>query len=396
MNESDYRWVDDPSVAFTNQGALGIVWVDQARKDVFFQRCTADTRKPCGAPRNVSRNGDTFSWLPRVNAPENDAARVHVLWQEIIFSGGSHGGEILFASSSDAGETFGTPANLSSSTAGDGKGRLSESVWDNGSLDLATGAEGQVYVAWTEYEGALWFRRSLDAGRSFSTPVRAGGSSAVPARAPALAVAPRGTLYLAWSVGEHPKAPIQIVSSDDEGQSFGAPSPAAPVEGRADAPKLAVDANGTVHLAYAESVEDAPAARNCCIRYSRLVAGASAFERPRRLITQPAGAEVARYPQLAVDAAGHVYVAWERYARRAERSLGLGLSYSRDGGVRFSDPQLVAGISGGNLGYNGSQQGMLLDKLAVRGSGSIALVNSTFAPGERSHVWLVRGNLRGP
>jgi hypothetical protein len=35
---------------------------------------------------------------------------VYVLWQEIVFSGGSHGGEIFFARSRDGGQTWSAPA----------------------------------------------------------------------------------------------------------------------------------------------------------------------------------------------------------------------------------------------------------------------------------------------
>jgi hypothetical protein len=55
----------------------------------------------------------------------------------------------------DDGKSFSEPLNLSNSMAGDGKGRLTRKHWDNGSLDLAIGPEGNLYAAWTEYEGRL-------------------------------------------------------------------------------------------------------------------------------------------------------------------------------------------------------------------------------------------------
>lgn len=42
-------------------------------------------------------------------------------------------------------------------------------------------------------------------------------------------------------------------------------------------------------------------------------------------------------------------------------------------------------------GFNGSQQGLLMETLAVNDSGDIAVVNSTFERGVSSHIWLYRG-----
>jgi hypothetical protein len=43
------------------------------------------------------------------------------------------------------------------------------------------------------------------------------------------------------------------------------------------------------------------------------------------------------------------------------------------------------------LGFNGSQQGLLMRKLAVNQAGAVAVVNSTFKRNEQSRVWLWRG-----
>lgn len=91
MNASQFLYVDDPSVAFGPNGETGVVWVDNAQRDVLFQVLEAD-----GSPRfaeavNISRTPNVFSWLPRVVFGERN--EVFVLWQEIVFAGGSHGGE---------------------------------------------------------------------------------------------------------------------------------------------------------------------------------------------------------------------------------------------------------------------------------------------------------------
>jgi hypothetical protein len=391
MNASDYRWVDDATVDLDANGDAAVAWVDQERKDVFFQRYGPDGKPRLQAPTNVARSPTTFSWLPRVVVAPSDSARVHVLWQEIVFSGGSHGGEIFFARSSDGGVTFSEPLNLSSSQAGDGKGRLDAEIWDNGSLDLARGPAGQLFAAWSEYEGALWFRLSAD-GERFSAPVRIGGDAAAPARAPSIAAGPSGSVHVAWTVGENPGADIHVARSGDGGRSFGPPLHVGASAGHSDAPKLATDRDGNVHLVYAES----PSGRRgpYHVRYSRLKGGASTFEEPRRISSRDdRGSAGESFPAVSVDGSNRVLVIWEKLRSGDTRPRGLGYATSRDGGERFTAPADVPGITGEALGWNGSQQGMLTDKLAVDAAGAVAIVNSTFDPGRASHVWLARGRV---
>lgn len=366
QNESRYRYVDDPAVAMDERGEMALAWVDQGRKDVLFRR--ADTKgQLLGEMLNVSRSPGTFSWLPRLALHEKN---VYALWQEIIFSGGSHGGEILFARSEDAGKTFSPPLNLSNSVAGDGKGRISKDVWHNGSLDIALGTKGAIYVAWTEYEGALWVRRSRDEGRTFSDRLRVAEKK--PARAPALAVG-RDAIYLAWTVGDDRTADIRVAKSTDGAATFATPVIVAPSKSYSDAPKIAVDGGGRLHLVYAE---------NDRILYARSPDG-TAFERPRDISGAGAG-----FPSLGVDGAGNVYVLWERYPDR-ETPRGLSLALSTNGGDSFDASEVPRSA---NAGRNGSLQG-LTDKLAVSREGAIAVVNSSFQEGRRSRVWLTRGQL---
>jgi hypothetical protein len=225
MNESKFDYVDDPTVAINEQGFVGVAWADQPRHDIFFQVYGPDGKARLETAVNVSRSPRLFSWLPRMVIASSAASDVYVLWQEIVFSGGTHGGEIFFARSTDGGRTFSDAINLSNTTAGDGKGRLTARYWHNGSLDLVMGPRGDLYAAWTEYEGNLWFSRSTDRGNSFSDPLRiAGGQGAKPARGPSLAIGAEGAVYLAWTVGEDKAANIHFAKSVDHGRSFSARS----------------------------------------------------------------------------------------------------------------------------------------------------------------------------
>jgi hypothetical protein len=363
MNESRYDYVDDPTVAIDERGGVLVAWVDQARKDLFFWKD--------GKSVNVSRSPETFSWLPRVATDAKGT--IFVLWQEIIFSGGSHGGDILFARSQDGGRTFSKPLNLSSSVAGDGKGRIDKERWHNGSLDLVVGPDGTVYTAWTEYEGRLWLRRSADGGKSFSDKLSV--KTDKPARAPSLAVH-RKTVYLAWTVGDDPGADIRVARSTDGAVSFAAPVIVEETNAYSDAPKIAVDIDGTVHLVYAEGRR---------IRYTRSSDGGSSFARPREISDGDSG-----FPALSLDAKGNLYVLWERFAEHPFLPRGLALAVSGDRGGSFKRAEVPESAG---PGWNGSSQGLLMRKLAVNADGAIAIVNSSFKSNEASRIWLIRGKL---
>ncbi|MGX9221524.1 hypothetical protein ACWV27_24425 [Massilia varians] len=370
QNDSQYDYVDDGTLAFLAGGGLAVAWVDQRRKEVLLQVLGADGRVRA-APVDVSRSPATFSWMPRIAAGGPDT--LHLLWQEIIFSGGSHGGDILYARSLDGGRSFSRPVNLSNSLDGDGKGRLDRDTWSNGSLDLAVGADGKVYAAWTEYDGALWLARSRDGGRSFTPPQRIAGDDKRPARGPSLALG-GNKVWLAWTVGEDPDADIRVSSSLDDGASFSPPVLVGARAARADAPRLGFDRDGRLHLVYMEQAGKQPAA----IRHVRSDGPELAFGTPRALSTR---GEAAMAPQLAIDAHGRVHVAWES---------AQGLRYSRDGGAVA--PVTVPHSRPGAGARQGSQQGMLGKKLAT-GDGMVALVNSSLAQGHGSRVWLMRGRL---
>ena len=395
QNESRYDYVDDPTVAIAESGATAVAWVDQARKDIFFQVFERDRKPRLTQPVNVSRTPQVFSWLPRIALSSRQPRDAYVLWQEIVFSGGSHDGEIFFARSRDGGASFEKPLNLSNSMGGDGKGRINRDYWHNGSLDLAIGADGALYAAWTEYDGPLWFSRSIDRGETFSKPMQVADSgSGKPTRAPALAAGRDGSLYLAWTVGEEEGANIRVTRSADGGRTFGAPVIAARTGAYSDAPKIAVDNRGTLHIVHAESTSG-PFDRYD-VHYTRSYDAGQTFQPARELSKpQPQGYSSAAFPALSVDGKDNLYVVWELYRERREPPRGLALAVSRDRGNTFSTPAIVPDSVDAHGGFNGSLQGLLMRKLAASGGGEIAVVNSSFKAGGRSRAWLIRGEV-GP
>lgn len=394
MNESEFVYIDDPTVAVTDQGIAAVSWADNARKDIFFQCYTPDGKELLEEPTNVSRSPRIFSWLPRMVVTSDDPMEVYILWQEIVFSGGTHGGEVFFARSTDGGRTFGEPLNLSKDIAGSGKGRLTKRRWSNGSLDLARGPEGDLYAAWTDYEGNLWFRRSTNEGTGFSERLQiADPDHAGPARGPSLAVGAAGDIYLAWTVGEDEAADIHFSKSEDAGRSFNEPRVIHDSEGHSDAPKIAVDSKRKVHLLYGESPDGLFGQYH--VLYASSTEGGRTFELPREISSPRSDQfESASFPAMSLDREDNLYIVWELSPGSDYRSRGLGFTCSSDGGRTFMPASLVPGTGDPALGFNGSLQGGLMQKIAVNRAGNVAVVNSTFKRNKASHVWLFRGRAK--
>jgi hypothetical protein len=186
------------------------------------------------------------------------------------------------------------------------------------------------------------------------------------------------TVYLAWTVGDDPIADIRVAKSTDGAASFGAPVIVEKTKSYSDAPKVAVDGSGALHVVYAEGKR---------IVYSRSSDGGRSFERPRVISDRDAS-----FPALSLDGKGNVYVLWERFPEHPFLARGLAFAVSKDSGRTFTPPVLVPESAG--PGWNGSSQGLLMRKLAVSRDGDIAIVNSSFKESKRSRVWLIRGRLQ--
>lgn len=389
MNDSDFRYVDDPSVAINDEGIVAVVWADQAEQELYLQVYDTDGTPRLDTPTAVTGMDATFSWLPRVAIGDGANPNIYLLWQEIIFSGGTHGGEIYFARATDNGREISAPRNLSNTEAGAGKGRLHEHRWDNGSLDLIRGDDGTLHVAWTEYEGSLYLAHSRDNGKSFSEPYHLAGDNDSPARGPTLASHPERGLWVAWTTGENPEADILYSHSDDQGESFTRPEPAITSEGLADAPSLAIDSRGHVDLVFAENPD-----REFAVRHARLETGDAGFSQPRTISTPHPGEGYghAHYPRIALDGEDRRLIIWELFpaGTRAPAALAFSLASTA---LDPSEPAAIPGTEVDENSIQGSQQGLLMRKHAVNKEGAIAVVNSHFHAGEGSRIQLIRGRL---
>ena len=385
MNESEFLYVDDPAVALAGDDSA-VAWVDNEARDVFFNRYDGDGKPVFDDPVDVSGSPDTFSWLPRVTTL-NGGDEVIVAWQEIAFTGGSHGGEIHVARSTDGGRSFADPVNLSETTAGAGKGRFNEQRWDNGSLALAADDNGRVYVAWTEYEGALRLAVSTDRGETFSAPIHVAGDDDNPVRAPDLAVG-ADRLWLAWVESGSAGGSLSLAGFDPEDRSLSSPDQPFGEEMLVDAPKLAVDQDDRLHLAFTVGGPF----RESSVAHARGSAETLSFDEPVTL-SGAGGPTPAAYPQLAV-AGDYVVVIWEALSGAGQHPDRIGQAVSTVGGEHFSGPDEVETDRLPGSARSGGNQGLLFDKLTVDDAGRVLLGHAVWLEDEdETRIELLRGRI---
>jgi hypothetical protein len=147
-----------------------------------------------------------------------------------------------------------------------------------------------------------------------------------------------------------------------------------------------------LHLVHAES-RGGPF-QPSSIHHLRSSDGGRSFGPPKEISESPSPGQVAAgFPAIGIDARGRVVVSWELLGEPHLTPRGLGSAVSEDG-VQFAKPQAIPDSADAAGGINGSTQGLLMEKLAVRADGEIAVVNSALKIGSHSRIWLLRGALR--
>ncbi|HMK32253.1 MAG TPA: hypothetical protein VK431_01375, partial [Nitrosopumilaceae archaeon] len=170
--------------------------------DIFVAKST-DSGNTFAAPVNVS-NDSKSSGAPQIIASGND---VYVVWMDD--TPGNY--DVFVAKSTDNASTFGKPVNVSNNTS------------DSGYQQMAI-YKNNLYVAWTDtisnsnYD--VLFSKSTDGGATFTTPVNV-SKNAGASGWPQIAVS--GNIYVMWEDTTAGNFDILISKSTDGGATFSSP-----------------------------------------------------------------------------------------------------------------------------------------------------------------------------
>ena len=250
VNLSNDATFSNPARIATSGADIYVVWSDADGGEIYFIRGIVNVDKTVsfGTPLNLSNNPGT-SANPIIAA---SGSSVFVVWEDDI--DGSFIPDIFFTNSTNAGETFSTPVNLS------------DNVGFSQSPQITLSESGKVFVSWQDdtsnpgTEQAVLVRVSIDGGISFgnlttiNSPALFGSNPKIVAYGP-------DDLYLVWN-DINPdydvffsKGTVNIV---DDTIDFVSPINVSNNTGFSFESQLAISGSGIIYVAWLDDFETSP------------------------------------------------------------------------------------------------------------------------------------------
>ena len=170
-------------IAVDSRGDINVVWTDNTPGNyvLLFSRST-DGGSTFSTPLNVSNNTSATVEAPHIATDQ--AGNIYVGWEDWVSSTNS---SAQFSRSVNGGATFSTPTAISNGTAASAP-RIA--IDPTGAIDFAWSDNSAGYAS-------VFFSRSTDQGNTFSTPVNISNNPSG-AGGPYLSLDPAGDIYIAW------------------------------------------------------------------------------------------------------------------------------------------------------------------------------------------------------
>src|SRR5713101_2765779 len=328
-NNSDFSFT--PQLAVDLGGNIYVVWEDDTNtnSNILFSRST-DGGATFSPPKGVS-NSAGFSFNPRVAV--DTGGTINVVWQDSPdFFRTSN---VFFSRSSDAGNTFSTPMNLS--------GTSSSAFYST--PQIAVHNAGNISIVWESDTGnlAIWFSGSSDGGATFSAPTmlstNTGGS--IDSQ---IAVDKNGNINVVWEDDLAGHSDISFSRSADNGATFSPPmnlsNPLGNSLANSNSPRLALDIRGNINLVWADIN---PADLNTDIFFARSSDGGATFSTAQN-VSHSSG--FSSNPWLTVDAGANINLSLED---NTPGNRDIFFARSTDSGTTFPTPVNLSADSGLSL-----------------------------------------------
>lgn len=241
-------------------------------------------------PSNASRSRG-FTSL-QAGFKVDAAGTVHVVFDDDSVKVRST--EVFYAQSTDGGRNFSNSVKVS--------GASTLATQSTLTLDSA----GNPYIAWTGVNPtpangtfATFVLRSTDHGNTFSTPVLVSGP-ARSAQSPKIAVDNNGNIVVAFVDASLTGIPVFAVRSTDGGTTFTAPARISPAgETVGNPPFVALDSNGAAYVVYQDSAQQISTIKLA------VASNGQTFGSPKIISDTQVTAFA---PQIAIDRLDNVYV----------------------------------------------------------------------------------------
>lgn len=235
-----------PRVALDSTEGVNIAWGDTNNNlgTVIFVRST-DLGATFTEPLDISRSSGV-AFDPEIAVDPGDG--INVVWQDTA-PGQS---VIMFSRSTDGGGTFSDPKRVSTGT-----GAATEAA-------IATDSAGRLSVVWVDEStgsAQAYYSRSTDNGQTFSDPLNVSSFPNGDIHKPTV-IAAHDVVYVAFQNGDLfgeesiKNEQVYVTRSDDAGVSFAESEQVSHAKnsvGRAHSPAIAVDSRGVLHIVWIDA-----------------------------------------------------------------------------------------------------------------------------------------------
>ncbi|HXG94426.1 MAG TPA: sialidase family protein [Blastocatellia bacterium] len=236
-----------PRVALDSAETVHVVWGDTKNGSrIAFVRST-DLGETFSEPLFIS-GSSTAAFDPEIAVDSTDT--INVVWQDGAVGAN---GSIMFSRSTDGGQTFSAPLRVSTDD-----GRATEA-------HIAADSANHLHVVWVQETGTTtqgFYSRSTDGGQTFSEPVNVSNFPGGDIHKIVITTFEDKTIYIAFQNGDlfgensGPNRQVFLVKSDDAGLTFFDPvqvSNADNNKGRAHSPAIVVDSRGVLHIVWIDA-----------------------------------------------------------------------------------------------------------------------------------------------
>jgi hypothetical protein len=216
--------------------------------------------------------------------------------------------------------------------------RLTWNAGDSRDPAIAVDSTGRLHVVWrddTPGKGEIYYKRSTDGGSTWTANKRLTWDSRW-ASFPTIAVDTSGSLHVFWNTGDTAYAQIYYKRSTDGGNSWTGNRRLSWTQGN-ESPEIAVDSSGNLHLVWYS-----PLGTYLETFYRKSTDGGSTWT-PSKKITFTFG-QVSGFPVIAADPSGNIHVVWNE-----DVWVGDWRVYhkkSSDGGATWSTSKKVSWLAG--------------------------------------------------
>jgi len=277
---------NSPRVAVDSSGGVHLVWYDDTPgNNEIYYKTSVDGGGVWGANRRLTFNSGS-SLSPDIAADSAD--RLHVVWTDNTYTGF----DIYYKRSTDGGASWSA------------KKRLSFDSSPSWTPVVAAGPANNIHVVWTDYAPGnyeVYYKKSTDGGATWSASQRLTWTSG-DNQSPSLAVDPSGHIYAAWCDMTPGDFEVYYKKSTDLGVTWSASKRLTWNSGESPSASILADGSGYLHVVWHDYTPG-----NSEIFYKKSTNGGTSWS-PSRRLTWNSGQSLS--PRICVDANGYLHLAW--------------------------------------------------------------------------------------